>query len=60
MVQFHEVDLAVGDVLHIAGTTVTVIDIEDGEVTFRVDGADQSGDDRTNGFVEMTPIPLPR
>ena len=37
MVQFHEMDLAVGDVLLIGETTVTVVDIEDGEVTFRID-----------------------
>ncbi len=32
----HEFELTVGDVLQIGEYTVTVIDLEDGEVTFRI------------------------
>ncbi len=60
MVQFHEVDLAVGDVLHIGNTTVTVIDIDHGEVTFRVDNGDPDGKDETNSYIEISSTPLPR
>lgn len=33
---FHELELAVGDVIQIGDYTVTVIDLENGEVTFRI------------------------
>jgi len=36
-VQVHEFELSVGDVLHIAGRVVTVIDIEGEEIRLRVD-----------------------
>jgi hypothetical protein len=36
-VQLHELELAVGDVVQIGDYTVTVMDIENGEVTFRVE-----------------------
>lgn len=41
---FHELELAVGDVIQIGDYTVTVIDLESGEVTFRVQepAADES------------------
>lgn len=45
--QLHELELMVGDVLQIGEYTVTVLDIENGEVTFRVeesDHNDESGD----------------
>ncbi len=32
----HEIELTVGDVLQIGEFTVTVIDLENGEVTFRI------------------------
>ncbi len=32
----HELELAVGDVVQIGDYTVTVIDLENGEVTFRI------------------------
>ena len=32
----HEIELTVGDVLQIGEYTVTVIDLENGEVTFRI------------------------
>lgn len=32
----HEIELTVGDVVQIGEYTVTVIDLEDGEVTFRI------------------------
>lgn len=35
--QLHELELSVGDVVQIGEYTVTVMDIENGEVTFRVE-----------------------
>lgn len=45
MVHFHEFDLAVGDVLQVGELTVTVVDIENGDVTLRIDDdpSDDSG-----------------
>jgi hypothetical protein len=60
MVQIHEVDVAVGDVLYFGGTTVTIIDIENGEVTFRVDDGELHGDGRLNGCNDEIPASLPR
>ncbi|MBC8116799.1 MAG: hypothetical protein H7062_20585 [Candidatus Saccharimonas sp.] len=40
--QLHELELTVGDVLQVGEHTVTVLDIENGEVTFRVEGPEQS------------------
>ena len=45
--QLHELELTVGDVLQIGEYTVTVLDIENGEVTFRVEEpehCEESGD----------------
>ena len=45
--QLHELELMVGDVLQIGEYTVTVLDIENGEVTFRVEEpklTEESGD----------------
>ena len=36
-VQVHEFELSVGDVLHIAGRVVTVIDIDGEDISLRVD-----------------------
>ncbi len=36
----HELDLTVGDVIQIGDYTVTVIDLDDGEVTFRIQEPD--------------------
>ena len=60
MVLFHEVDLAVGDVLHIGEAILTVIDIEKDEVSFRVDNDESSNDDRLNGRSEKPSGSLPR
>lgn len=40
--QLHELELTVGDVLQIGEHTVTVLDIENGEVTFRVEKAEHN------------------
>lgn len=40
MVQIHEFDLVVGDVLCLGEKTMTVVDVENGEVTFRIDDDD--------------------
>ena len=45
--QLHELDLTVGDVLQVGEYTVTVLDIDNGEVTFRVEEPklnEESGD----------------
>ena len=45
--QLHELELTVGEVLQIGEYTVTVLDIENGEVTFRVEETkhnEESGD----------------
>lgn len=60
MLQFQELELAVGDVLQIGETTVTVIDIENGEVTFRIDDHESHGDDHRLGLSETTSVLLPR
>jgi hypothetical protein len=47
-VQLHELELAVGDVLQIGEYTVTLLDIDNGEVSFRVEEpehGDEVGDD---------------
>lgn len=40
--QLHELELMVGDVLQVGEYTVTVLDIENGEVSFRVDEPEQT------------------
>ena len=60
MVPIQEFDLVVGDVLQVGDATVTVIDIDDGEVTFRVDNIDSLQEDGTSGFGEDPSSPLPR
>lgn len=42
--QLHELELTVGDVLQIGEHTVTVLDIENGEVTFRVEELEHNGE----------------
>lgn len=60
MVQIHEFDLNVGDILHLGNTTVTVIDIENGEVTFRVDESDSHDDNLLNDSMDAGSFSLPR
>jgi hypothetical protein len=60
MVQIHEVDVAVGDVLYFSGTTVTIIDIENGEVTFRIDDGESHGNDQLDACNDEVPMSLPR
>ncbi len=60
MVQRHELDLTVGDVFHVGDKTITVIDIENGEVTFRIDDHNSQDDNRTNGVSDNSTNPLPR
>lgn len=60
MVQIHEFDLNVGDILHLGNTTVTVIDIENGEVTFRVDESDPHDDNLLNDSMDAGSFSLPR
>lgn len=60
MVQIHEFDLNVGDILHLGNTTVTVIDIENGEVTFRVDECDPHDDNLLNDSMDAGSFSLPR
>ena len=58
--QRHELDLSVGDVFHVGETTVTVIDIDGEEVTFRVDDASSHDDDQTNGMSDSPTNKVPR
>jgi hypothetical protein len=60
MVQHLEIDLAVGDVLRVGDTIVTVIDIENGEITFKIDDAETQNEKRSNGQSETVTVPLPR
>jgi len=53
-VQLHELELTVGDVLQIGEHTVTVLDIENGEVTFRVEEAVQR-DENVDGPSVLRP-----
>lgn len=41
IVQLHELELTVGDVLQVGHHTVTVLDIDDGEVTFRIEDSEE-------------------
>ena len=43
--QLHELELTVGDVLQVGEHTVTVLDIENGEVTFRIEESEPSNED---------------
>ena len=52
--QLHELELSVGDVLQVGEHTVTVLDIENGEVTFRVEESD-SGTDGNDGASSPRP-----
>ena len=60
MVQIQEFDLIVGDILRVGGKTVTVIDIDQGEVTFRIDEGESHDDDRNHGMMDVATTPLPR
>ena len=60
MVQRQELELAVGDILRIGDTTVTVIDIENDEITFRIDDADLHDEDPSNDLNDSVPVSLPR
>ena len=53
--QHHELELTVGDVLQIGEHTVTVLDIENGEVTFRVEEPEHGID-----ASESSSVPRPR
>ncbi len=57
--QIQEISLTVGDVIQLGDVTVTVIDIDGDEVTFRVD-ADELHLDGLNGHPEDSSLPLPR
>ncbi|MBD3672124.1 MAG: hypothetical protein HUJ26_01245 [Planctomycetaceae bacterium] len=39
-----EIELEIGEVLMIGETILTVVDIEDGDVTFKIDQDDSDGD----------------
>ena len=52
--QLHELELKVGDVLQIGEHTVTVLDIENGEVTFRIEKPAHN-EDLGDGTVVLRP-----
>ena len=61
MVQIHELEVTVGDVIQIGETVLTVMDIDHGDVTFRIDdgdGRDQSGFPLHD--LDFTTMSLPR
>lgn len=60
MVQRQELDLAIGDIFRIGDTTITVIDIENGEITFKIDDADLNEVDQACDQEEDLTISLPR
>lgn len=60
MVQFQELEVAVGDVLRIGEMTVTVIDIENGEVTFRIDDSGNYDPAQLSDLFDKNAAPLPR
>ena len=60
MVQVHDFDLIVGDILRVGDTIITVIDIDNGEVTFRIDEGEMHDDPRSNDPNEVASIAIPR
>ena len=60
MVQTHEFEVVVGDIFRVGGTTVTVIDIDNGEVTFRIDEGDDHDEDLCLDDSDVDSTPLPR
>ena len=60
MVQSQEFEVTVGDILRIGDTTVTVIDIDGGEITFRIDDGDSLDDSCATQMSDGGSVPLPR
>ena len=60
MVHFYEFELTVGDVLQVGEMTVTVMDIENGEVTFRVDDGASYSEEALSESVDRNSNLLPR
>ena len=60
MVQSQEFEVSVGDIFRIGESTVTVIDIDNGEVTFRIDDGDLHDDGPGNQTTDLGSIPIPR
>lgn len=60
MVQFQELDLVVGDVVSVGGVTLTIIDIENDEVTFRVDDGHSAEDNHIDDMLIPASSNLPR
>ena len=60
MVQVHDFDLIVGDILRVGDTIITVIDLDNGEVTFRIDEGEMHDDPRSNDPNEVAMTAIPR
>ena len=58
--QIHDFDLTVGDILRVGDAVITVIDIDNGEVTFRIDEGELHDDPRTNDPNEVVSMAIPR
>lgn len=52
---WREVDLAVGDALQIGSFTLTVVDVEDGDVCFHLDSEDEGVELDPPPFLQATP-----
>jgi hypothetical protein len=53
--RFREFELSVGDVLQIGNHTITVIDIDGLDVSFRIDSEDSAESDFDLGYRACTP-----
>lgn len=60
MVQFQELDLVVGDIVSVGGVTLTIIDIENDEVTFRVDDGSSCEEDQADQLMTAAIANVPR
>ena len=60
MVQFQELDLVVGDVISVGGVTLTIIDIDNDEVSIRVDDGQSNEDIHIDDLLTPASSTLPR
>ena len=51
----HEFELSVGDILQLGDHSVTIIDIDGQNVSFRIDGSDEANPISVSEFEEAAP-----